>query len=77
MPGVFNGEPRTSTNKKKEKINSKKRYPVLHTVFLNHLSGLKIKLADSYDTQANFDQLYSVLYCMRLLEQFTRHVQSL
>lgn len=65
---AYDGEQRTSTNKKKEKLTFEKRSTALHAVFLSQLSGLKIKLAGSDDTQANFDQLYSVL--MRLLERF-------
>jgi hypothetical protein len=54
---AYDGEQRTSINTKKVKLTLRKRSPAQHAVFLSHISGLNIEIADSDYMQANFDQL--------------------
>jgi hypothetical protein len=57
---AYTAEQKTSINKKSEK-RTYRRSPAQHSVFLSHLAGLKIELANIDDIQANFDQLYATL----------------
>jgi len=65
---AYTGEQKAAINKKKETRTYRKRSPAQHSVFLSHLAGLNIELANTDDMQANFDQLYSTL--LGLLDRF-------
>jgi hypothetical protein len=65
---AYAGEQKTSINKKKVELAFRRKSPAQHAVFLSYISGLKITLAESDDTQATFDQLYNVL--LGLLNRF-------
>ena len=65
---AYVGEQKMSFNKKKIKSTFRKRSPAQHSMFLSHLSELKIRLANTINPQANFDQLYREL--LGLLERF-------
>jgi len=56
---AYVGEHKTTVNKKKIKPTFRKRSPPQHSLFLNHLSELEIKLPNTYNSQADFDQLYT------------------
>jgi len=58
----------TTVNKKKIKATFGKRSPSQHSVILNHISELEIKLPNTDNSQADFDQLYSEL--LGLLDRF-------
>jgi hypothetical protein len=57
---AYTGEQMTSIIKKKKRTY-RWRLPAEYSVFLGHIAGLKIELANTDDTQANFDLLCAVL----------------
>jgi len=65
---AYVGEQKTTVNKKKIKVKFRKRSPSQHSVFLNHISELEIKLPNTDNPQADFVQLYSEL--LGLLDRF-------